>query len=166
MSTRATERVDALLRCTDAAPWAAAPAGLHDRVMAEIDRLPASGVAGMSRPARPWRSIAAAAAVAMIAGGFGLFVGASIWRPVEGTVIAASNTSSQQVVEGTATAGTDTLRPTVVLTRAFDELRPSEPASIVASVAAPMRAEAAGLAAETRLATRTVLSRLPFVSME
>lgn len=166
MSRGATERVDALLRCTDAAPWAAAPAALHDRVMAEIDRIPVGAIAGVSRPARPWRSIAVAAAVAMIAGGLGLLVGASVLRPVEGTVVAALSTPSEQVIEDTAGAGVETLRPTVVLTRAFEDLRPTEPANVVASVAAPMRAEAAGLAEETRLAARAVLSRLPFVSME
>jgi len=166
-------RVEAVLRSPDAAPWVAAPAGLHDRVMASLDATPARVLAHDHRASwvsmRSWRTLAAAASVAIIAGGLGVLAGAIAWRstPADALLAGASpesiNVPSETVQQITPR---EVDRPVVVLARAFDDLRPAGSSRLMASVAAPMRSEAEGLASETRLAARTVLSRLPFVSME
>lgn len=157
-------RVEALLRTPNAAPWSEAPTGLHDRVMASLDTAPALQARTDSGLSFTFRALAMAASVAIIAGGLGLFAGAAAWRNVPTTapmVTAASNAST-----GTSPTVSKPEAPTVVLARAFDDLKPAGSSRLMASMAAPMRSEAEGLAAETRLAARTVLSRLPFVSME
>lgn len=162
-------RVESLLRSTDAAPWIAAPAGLHERVMASLDTGVAVGGASGERPAWRYGVWALAASVAVLAGGLGVIAGAALWRSVPtGELLAGALPGESVDPESLAAAGVaqPSERPAVVLARAFEDLRPAGSSRLVASVAAPMRSEAAGLAAETRQAAKTVLSRLPFVSME
>lgn len=162
-------RVETLLRSTDAAPWVGAPEGLHERVMASLDTGVAVGGASGERPAWRYGAWALAASVAVLAGGLGVIAGAALWRSVPtGEVLAGPLPGGPSITE--SLPGDDIAhqpeRPTVVLARAFEDLRPAGSSRLMASVAAPMRSEAAGLAAETRQAAKTVLSRLPFVSMD
>lgn len=159
-------RVESLLRAPDSAPWRAAPAELHDRVMSAIDAAARSSAEPANHETH-WRVGALAAAVAICAGGLGLTIGAVAFRGPTGTVIVAAakgDESSEPGIDAGSAAQEDA--PTVVLARAIEELRPAGSSRLVASMAAPMRSEAEGIAAETRSAARTVLSRLPFVSME
>jgi hypothetical protein len=162
-------RVESLLRSADAAPWVAAPAGLHERVMASLDTGVAVGGASGERPVWRYGAWALAASVAVLAGGLGVIAGAALWRSVPtGELLAGALPGESADPESLAAAGVaqQSERPAVVLARAFEDLRPAGSSRLVASVAAPMRSEAAGLAAETRQAAKTVLSRLPFVSMD
>lgn len=159
-------RVEALLRTPDAAPWHAAPAGLHERVMASLDRVAPLEAQPGQLSGGVWRITAIAASIAIGAGGIGLMIGAAAWRNIPSTSPLASGVDQTATVFVASTGDQPLETPTVVLARAFEDLRPSGSSRLVASVAAPMRSEAQGLVAETRHAARTVLSRLPFVSME
>lgn len=166
-------RVEAVLRSPDAAPWVQAPEGLRDRVMASLDAAPSRSATQDSQASWSsmgwWRPLAAAASVAIIAGGLGVLAGALAWRssPADHMLAEALPESINEPSEPLREITThEADRPVVVLARAFDDLRPAGSSRLMASVAAPMRTEAEGLASETRLAARTVLSRLPFVSME
>jgi len=162
-------RVESLLRSPDAAPWVAAPAGLHDRVMASLDTDVAGGVASGDRSAWTFRALAIAASVAVFAGGMGVIAGAALWRSAPAKELLAATLPDDSPLPAPrllAEIPAERDRPAVVLARAFEDLKPAGSSRLMASVAAPMRSEAAGLAAETRQAARTVLSRLPFVSME
>jgi hypothetical protein len=155
------EKVEALLRSPDGTAWHDAPAHLHDRIMAALD-LPQT-VLEQPAPRNAWRLTSIAAAIALVAGATGLIVGASIWRPAAGTALA--NSESLRVAENTSVQPAAET-PTVVVSRIFEEFKPATSSQLVASVSAPMRSEAQGLVTETQFAARTVLSRLPFVSME
>lgn len=163
---RSAARVESLLRSQDAAPWSDAPAGLHDRVMASLGGASVAQAELDRRWRAGWQIVAMAASVAIIAGGLGLFAGAAAWRnaPADGRM--ADNTTSELIRRPAPANSAATEAPTVVLARAFDDLKPAGSSRLVASMAAPMRSEVQGLAAETKLAARTVLSRLPFVSMD
>jgi len=152
-------RVEQLLRTADAAPWADAPAGLRERVVRSLDGVQ-HPVRGESWSGRQAAALAACVAIALGGGGLGLLIGAAAWRnvPLRGTGFTLAPVAPD------ASAPADA--PTVLLARAFDDLRPAGSSSLMSAMSAPMRSEAAGLASETRLAARTVLSRLPFVSME
>lgn len=161
-----SDRVEALLRAQDAAPWRAAPAGLHDRIMALVDASP-QATAEKTAGGTSWRYAAVAASVAIFAGSIGLTIGAIAFRGASNVelIAAGDGEGGSQPEALPVEAGTHDA-PTVLLARAFDDLKPAGSSRLVASVAAPMRSEVQGIAAETRLAARTVLSRLPFVSME
>lgn len=163
-TARAADRVDALLRSPDAAPWKSVPDSFRARVMDAVATTPRTETesARATANARWW---AAAAAVGLCAGVLGLLVGASVWKggtnahaPALADADAAPRHAAPIAQTGEA--------PTVLLARAFGDLRPAGSVRIVDAVAAPMRTEAQGLAAETTNAARTVLSRLPFVSMD
>lgn len=159
-TSRHAARVDALLRTPDSAPWRTAPVELHDNVMASLDSAAVESGKPVQRSVGQWRVAAIAACVAITAGGLGLLIGASAWRSIPAT---------PTMVVADASSGTDLKSaeaPTVLLARAFEDLSPAGSSRLVASVAAPMRSEAQGLVTETRHAARTILSRLPFVSMD
>ncbi|MBX3402458.1 MAG: hypothetical protein KF699_03500 [Phycisphaeraceae bacterium] len=157
---RPSDRVEALLRSRDSSPWKPAPESLRARVMSAVSQTPGNRAesAHIATSARRW---AAAAAVALCAASLGLLVGASLWR---------SDTTAPQIADSAPRQAAPIPQtgeaPTVLLARAFGDLRPAGSARFVDAVAAPMRTEAQGLAAETTSAAKTVLSRLPFVSMD
>lgn len=161
-TARATDRVEALLRSPDAAPWAPAPESLRARVMEAVSSAPRARTESALAATSAWRW-AAAAAVALVAGTLGLIVGASVWR---GDATAPAPALTDAAPRQAAPAPQTAEAPTVLLARAFGEMRPAGSARLVDAVAAPMRSEAQGLAAETTNAAKTVLSRLPFVSMD
>jgi hypothetical protein len=159
-TTRAAGRVEALLRSPDAAPWAPAPDSLHARVMSAVSRTPV-GRTESDRARISARRWAAAAALALCAGALGIVILESSWN--NGATAPPITDAGPRQTSPIPPIGE---APTVLLARAFGELRPAGSARIVDAVAAPMRTEAQGLAAETTNAAKTVLSRLPFVSMD
>lgn len=163
-TARAADRVEALLRSPDAAPWAPAPESLRARVMEAVSSVPRAQTESALAATSAWRW-SAAAAVALVAGTLGLLVGASVWKggaSAPAPALTAADAPPRQAAPAPQTAEA----PTVLLARAFGEMRPAGSARLVDAVAAPMRSEAQGLAAETTNAAKTVLSRLPFVSMD
>lgn len=158
---RPSDRVEALLRSRDSAPWSPAPEALRSRVAAALREAPPAQTAADSAAtvARRW---AIAACLALCAGAAGIVIGAATWG--------AGGPGSEPIADARLIAPPIDLpraeAPSVVLARAFGDLRPAGPTRLVDAVAAPMRTEAQGLATETTNAAKTVLSRLPFVSMD
>ncbi len=159
-------RVETLLRTPDAAPWSAAPSGLHDRVMASLDAAPIDGAGTTGLGTRRVAVAALAASLAIVAGAAGLIAGASLWKQTPGEMQIVQRVSGTGPAAAALPVQHAGEAPTVVVSRVFGQMRPAPSARLVESVAAPMRTEAEGLAAETRLAARTVFSQLPFVSMD
>lgn len=158
---RPSDRVEALLRTRDSAPWSPAPEALKARVAGALRDAPRAQTAPDSAAniARRW---AIAACLALCAGAAGVVIGAATWGAggPDSEPIADARPIVSPMEPPRAEA------PSVVLARAFGDLRPAGPTRLVDAVAAPMRTEAQGLATETTNAAKTVLSRLPFVSMD